>query len=478
MGSEAVARPGPWPRGPAQTVATAGVVAAVLSGPLATLGPGVIAVVAAGALVGAVAARPPLAAYVVLAATPLLAGVERGAVLPVVRPNEALLGLVLAGLVLRGLVEVARGAPLDVRLRAVDRAIAALIVAGSILPLLWMVARGRHVTTDDVLFAWLLVKYAMVYAVVRVTIRTEAQVRLCLGLSMAAAAFVAVVAVLQSLGLLGVPGLLATYYPSDEGVVAVDASRGTSTLSSSFAVGDLMVFNIAIASGLLLLGSPRRRLLAVALAVYVLGTIATGQFSSYVGLLVGIVVIGSATGRLGKVLAVTVPGAMAGVLALWPVIARRLSEVDAVSGLPLSWVGPNGRWSNLTTYFWPDLFHHGNWLTGVRVAPRVQAPESWRQWIWIESGHTWLLWSGGVVFFVACLAFLAVAIVAVRRVARQRTDAVGVAAVAALTALWLNVLLMTLDVHLTLRGSADLAFALLALALTRARPAGVAAASR
>jgi hypothetical protein len=66
---------------------------------------------------------------------------------------------------------------------------------------------------------------------------------------------------------------------------------------------------------------------------------------------------------------------------------------------------------------------------------------------------------------VACFAFLAVAIRTLAPIARARTDAVGVAAAAAMVALWANVVLMTFDVHLTLRGSGDLAFALLALAL-------------
>ena len=50
------------------------------------------------------------------------------------------------------------------------------------------------------------------------------------------------------------------------------------------------------------------------------------------------------------------------------------------------------------------------------------------------------------------------------RVTQARTDAVGVAGIASFTSLLVVALLMTLDVHLTLRGAADLFFALLALA--------------
>jgi hypothetical protein len=68
---------------------------------------------------------------------------------------------------------------------------------------------------------------------------------------------------------------------------------------------------------------------------------------------------------------------------------------------------------------------------------------------------------------LACFAFLYVGIRTVAPIARRRADAVGIAAVGALTALWVNFFLLALDVHMTLRGSADLAFTLLALSFTR-----------
>jgi hypothetical protein len=466
-----VARAGPSPppsgrAGSAAPVVVAAVGLAILSGPLALLPLGLLAGAAVAALLAAAtAAVPVLGAYVLLALTPLVAGVERGAMLPLLRPSEALLGVVLAGLGARALLEIGRGGRLPIRPHPVDVALLAFVLTGSIVPLLWMVARGRQIAGDDVLYASYVWKYAIVYAVVRATVRTAAQVRACLWISMAAAAVVALVAILQALHIGGVTGVLARYYSPGVGQESLAAGRGTSLLSSSFAVADLMVFNLAIAGGLLLRRSPHRGWLATGIAIFVLGTVASGQFSGYLGLAVGVAAFAIATGSARRVLAIAVPVALAAAAALWPVIGHRLRDRDPLSGLPISWVGPHGRWDNLTTYFWPDLFHHGNWLTGVRVAARVPAPETWRQWVWIESGHTWLLWSGGVAFFVACFVFLGVAIRAGARVARRRADAIGVAAIASLTALWVNLVLMTLDVHLTLRGSADLAFALLALAL-------------
>ncbi len=456
-----------------QLVAAAGVGAALVSGPLALLPPALVAaVLAGGGLALAVALRPALAAYVLIATTPLLAGVDRDRVLPVLRPSEAVLAATLVGLAASGAAALLRGAAVRLRLSAVEWALAVFVVTGSIVPLLWMVARGRQVTAEDLLYASYLWKFAAVYAVVRAAVRTERQVATCLWLSMAAAAVVAVIAILQALRLFGVPALLSSYWSPGGGQESLSAGRGTSTLSSSFAVADLMVLNLAIAAAMLSRGSPHRRLLTACAAIFVLGAIGAGQFSGYLGLAVGVVTVGVILRRLRRIALFAVPAGLAGIVVLWPVIAHRLVDLDAATGLPRSWLGPNGRWSNLTTFFWPDLFHDWNWLTGVRVAARVPAPESWREWVWIESGETWLLWSGGVVFLAACFAFLAVGIRAVARVARRRTDAVGVAAVAALAALWLDVVLMTLDVHLTLRGSGDLAFTLLALSFSAATPTG------
>jgi hypothetical protein len=447
--------------------ATAGIMAALASGPLVLLPATLVAGAAAvGAVIVAVVLRPALAAYLLVATTPLLAGIERGSLLPILRPSEAVLAAVLAGLVARGGLSLARGGGVRMRPRPTEWALAAFVISGSVVPLLWMVARGREITPDDLFYASYLWKYAVVYVIARAAVRTEREVAACLWISMTVAAAVATIAILQALQLFGVPGLLATYWAPSEGQESLSAGRGTSTLSSSFAVADVMVINLALAAGLLSRGARRRALLTALAAIFILGAIGAGQFSGYLGLVVGVVVIGVILRRVRTIALLALPVAVAGCVVLWPVLAARFGDIDPATGLPRSWAGPDGRWSNLSTFFWPDIAADWNWLTGVRVSARVPAPEPWRDWVWIESGHSWLLWSGGVVFLAACFVFLVVAIRAVARIARRRTDAIGVAALGALTALWLNVVLMTLDVHLTLRGSADLTFTLLALAFT------------
>jgi hypothetical protein len=77
----------------------------------------------------------------------------------------------------------------------------------------------------------------------------------------------------------------------------------------------------------------------------------------------------------------------------------------------------------------------------------------------------WLLWIGGIPFVAAFVFFVIVSLRTLQPVAQERTDAVGVAATSAFSYLVAIIVMMLFDPHLTLRGSADLFFPLLALSL-------------
>jgi hypothetical protein len=450
---------------PAARVALAGLGVAIMVAPLA-LGiplPTLLLGLGALALATALAIHPPLAAYLLLATTPLIVGIERGVAIPVLRPNEALLLLVCGALVARGLVRLAAGHRPHLRVGPVDAAIVVMAVTSSLTPLLWMVARGKQVTGDDVLYALTLWKFLGVYLIVRSSVRTERQVHRCLWISVSVACGVAVVAILQALDLFGVPGLLARSYVTPGQESRLFDARGTATLGSSFAVADVMTFNLAIAFGLLF-WKRRRRATVIGMAILLLlGIPASGQVSGIIGLVVGAAAIGLLTRRFTRVGVLLLGVAPIAWLVFQPVVARRVSDLDPVTGLPYSWVA---RLRNLRTHFWPELFSDFNFVLGVRPSARVRVNLAWRDYLWIESGHTWLLWTGGVPLFLAFCWFVVVSLRKTARVARARADAIGIAAMAGFSGLSVVAVLMTLDPHLTLRGTADLLFSLLALACT------------
>ncbi len=461
------------PAAPEVRVIEAVLIVALLSGPLVAVSPPVTIVGAvAVALVALVMSRPQAAAYVFLAVSPLVVGMERGSVVPLLRPNEALLLLLAAALLGRRILDPPETRPSLRSLHPVDVSILLLAVTASVVPLLWMVARGVDITQDDLLYASALWKYYAIYLLVRSSIRTEAQVARCLWISMAVAAVVGAIGILQALRVFGVPELLATYYAGGD-VSGFDINRATSTIGQSQALGDVMIFNLVIAVAWLLHKGRPKALLVGAALFFALGTVASGQFSEVLGLVAGALALGLVTGRLRTAAALLVPVMAVALLALQPVVERRLSSVDTQTGLPTSWVG---RWENLNTFFVPEVTK-GTAVFGVRPAARVPAPEFLPgDWVYIESGHVWLLWTGGIPLFLAFFVFLWKGLRATAAVVRRRADAVGVAAIASFVSLVVLAAVTIFDPHLTMRGSADLFFPLLALALTgqRYRPRPVA----
>lgn len=412
-------------------------------------------------LIAAVYVHPPLAAYTLLVTTPLVAGMGRGMAIPFMRPHEAIALLVGSGLLLRGAVQLVTRGVRAPRLRTLDATIVAMAVTSSVVPLLWLLARGQEITTDDIQFSLVLWKYYGIYLIFRLTVRTEQEVRRCLWISMGSAAIVAVIAILQSSLLFGVADFLARHYAEGADSESVSSTRGTSTLSNAFAVADLSVFNLAIAVGLLSRGSRQRKTLLCAAGLFVAGIVASGQFSAIIGLLIAVVALGLVAGRVRRYVIMLLPAAVVATVLLRPVVERRLQGFENLTGIPSSWLG---RLENLRTYFWPRLFSDFNFVLGVRPQARVRLSITGTEFVWIESGYTWLLWAGGIPLFAAFLAFLWVALRRTAQVGRGRADAIGVAAIASFTSLVVLAVLMALDPHLTLRGSADLLFALVALA--------------
>ncbi len=427
--------------------------------------------------------RPAVAGYLVLGVTPLIVGIDRGRILPVLRPNEALLLLAGVALLARGMWNMRTGVRLRPRIGLVVGSLMVMAVSNSVVPLLWMAVRGVPISADDLLYASVLWKYLALYAVVRASVRSDRDVRRCLRLAMIAACGVAVIAILQSLDLLGVPRLLASYYtPAFSNDTRLSNNRGSSTLALPAATADLMILNLALAAGFWRRYGLRQVVLWPMAALFVIGTLASGQFSGAIGLLVAVIAIGLVSRRADLPLVF----GLLGLGAMWllrPVIAHRLNGFQRVSGLPESWVG---RLRNLRGYFWPKLFSHENFLLGVQPSARAPGPRDLGiTWVWIESGYTWLLWGGGIPLFVSFLVFV---VVSVRRGwhAAQRPDGVGIAATAVFVGVLVVTVLMSFDPHITYRGSADLLFSLLALmaaagsagagsgARTRAAPISVA----
>ena len=410
-------------------------------------------------LIGWVMARPAVAAYLLIFVTPLVVGISGGSVVPLLRPNEALMALLGAAIGLRWLAGLRSGGIQWPRVDRVDVALVALGITSSVVPLAMMLVWQRRITTVDLLYSIVLWKLFAEYVIVRSVISTREQAMRCLVLSMAAAAIVGLIAIVQSLGLAGVPALVAKLTASSSGTDGmVSVTRGSSLLGLPAATADLAILNLGIAVAMIARGYPRRLWLGGLAVLYVLSVIAAAEFATVIGLVVAVVALMALT-RSGRMAVYMIPAGLFGGALLWPVIQLRLSGFHSTVGLPLSWVD---RLYNLRTFFWPVLFSDYNWILGVRPTPRVITPARSAGFIWIESGYTWLLWGGGIPLLASYIAF-AGAVIRKGLAYARRADAAGVAATAVTAAMCSQVVLMALDPHLTLRGSGDALFLLLAL---------------
>ena len=123
---------------------------------------------------------------------------------------------------------------------------------------------------------------------------------------------------MQSLSLLGMPRLLAEFFggPTQFGAAG---GRGSSTLGLPAATADLMMFNLAIVTGLWTRYRRHRLALTAAAALMLFGTLGAGEFAGAIGLVVGLVCIAIVSGS-ARLLALFVPAVGVGGWILWPVI--------------------------------------------------------------------------------------------------------------------------------------------------------------
>jgi hypothetical protein len=405
------------------------------------------------ALMVFVAIRPVWAAYIFLATQPFVGGIDRGRLIPLFRPSEAIQLMLTTAVLLGVVVRVIQGERLSVRFTRLDRAVALLAIVSSFWPLCWEFARGHIPSSADFQSTIVLWRLASLYALFRWVVRTREQARRCLWILIVSASLLAVLAIVDSLGI---------WHPGGPWTPTMDSGpstgRGGATLNSAISVGDYLSYSLGVALVFLLRGRQPRWLVACAVAIIVLGNLGTGQFSAWIGMLIVIVVVARAEKQTGRLLAWMGPAAVLAALVAGPVIAQRLAGFNG-SQLPQSWVI---RWSNVTTLYLPRLAGF-RWVLGVRPDTTLIPPETWRDIVYLESGYLWLFYVGGIPLVLTFIWFLHRGLDHTKRVIANRRDDIGVAAVGARGALWCLAFLSILDPHLTMRGGADLFFCLLGL---------------
>ncbi len=440
------------------------VVAAVLAAAYGTVAAyGFIGVVFGLILMATAAHTPIFATYAYLATLPIIAGIDRDKLIPLVRPNEAMLVLLLGGAMIGAYLRIVRGDQVRPRFYPlVDVPLAVFLLAATIWPLASLTLRGFVPTPLELASTLPMAKLVAIYFMVRYTVHTEQQILRTIRFIVWPGAVVALIAILQTLKFPPVIALLETFWSSSGTSAAASAAlseRGSATLGSPIAAGDVIIISLILVFCCLargLLGRRERLVLAMTLGA---GTLAAGQFSTWIAALVAGALLAWRFPNLRRQAGRFAPLFLVALVVGAPAFIGRLSGIGEY-GLPVpeSWLG---RYDNLRYMYLP----HFDWLTtimGVTPNTVLHAEERWREVIYLESGVLWFLWVGGIPL-VAAFIWLSMRVLRAVRPAIRHPGAFGAVA-SCLEIVWLFLLVLTLiDPHLQLRGTGDLIFTLLAI---------------
>ena len=271
-------------------LAVAGLVAAAalavwaaLAGPVVVLGVALVLVVALCAY------RPVVGTYLYLATLPFIAGFERGAI-PLLRPNEALLLLVLGGALLGAYLRHLAGAPVRLRFRpAVDAPLAAFVLLCTAWPLASLLLRGEVPREDELLALLPAAKLAAVFLLVRMTVLDQHQL----------------VRVMRIIDLVGVrdrahrdrpdparvPGARLPEHLHARRADLRDRRAGQHDAGVLDRHGDVIAIGLILVIACAARGLLGRRERLVAGLVLAAGVLAAGQFSTWIAALVAAVLI-------------------------------------------------------------------------------------------------------------------------------------------------------------------------------------------
>ncbi|WP_064742822.1 hypothetical protein [Pseudonocardia spinosispora] len=420
-------------------------------------------------LLGSIAGLYPIfGTYAYLVTLPILAGIDRDALIPLVRPNEAVLAVVMAGATIGVFLRYLRGDLIRPRIfPLIDIPLAVFLLMATIWPLASLTLRG--LIPDGAEYAGVLpfTKLVAFYFMVRYTVQTEQQILRIIRFIVWPGAVVAMIAVLQTLQFPPVIAFLQIFWGSGAEGTPDTASelgeRGSATLGSPIAAGDVIIISLilvmcCVARGLL--GRRERLFLALTLGT---GVFAAGQFSTWIAAAVGFSLLAWRFPNLRRQATRFAPLAGVALVIGAPAFVGRLSGIGGIDG---SWIPEPelGRIDNLSHLYLP----HFNWITtliGVSPNEALIPPETWRNVVYLESGVLYFLWIGGIPLLAAFI-WLSMRVLRAVRPALAHPGPFGATA-SCLDIVWRFLLVLTLiDPHLQLRGSGDLVFTLLAVVTT------------
>jgi hypothetical protein len=369
-----------------------------------------------GGLVGfaylLICARRPVWGCAALAfGTPLIAGLGRGTVIPLVRPSEAMLALLIVGVLVHELPTRRRR-----NYTTLDVAVFAYGIGVSLIPVLVLLYTGQTSRVDTTtwfnVFAPL--QYVAIYFLFSRLQVTEADRRLLLNLTMAASIVVSLVGMAELANIPGVQSFVSAHWPAEgQGgtICEYGVCRPSSLLQHYSAFGAYSVLNYTIALAFLTTPGVRysRRWLVAVLAINAIGVFISETVAAVVGLVLATVVVLLYRRTFPKQLLWVIAALVLGTVAFWGPINSRIQEQQpdqtvAGIGVPQTMGVRLQYWDQL---FWPAL-QPAIWTgTGNVIPPEIPASLT----AFVDNEYLGMAFRAGVigeVLFLLMLATLAV----------------------------------------------------------------------
>ena len=343
-----------------------------------SLYPAVLALIGALGLLALTAWRPAIGLAVYAFSISLTTGLGRGTLIPVLRPNEAILLVVVSGLALHYLPRRQRRPITSLDLAMGAYAIGVVVISSLVL----ILSRSPHLFDPDTLRGVLSpLQLLLVYAVYsRVDLGSRA-VQAVLNVTMLASIFVSLLAVAELADLPGARDFGSTYYPPAVNLFNAfePGYRPISTLGHYSAVGAFATVNYMLALTLSTMRAPGfpRLWLSLVMVVNLAGLVASLTWAPLIALpLVTILVLWYGR-HVPRQFVLTVAALAIALVLFWPAVSSRGAAQGVLSSGGSNLVIPESfayRIRVWQAFFVPALSDNFLLGTGTVIPSEVPTP--------------------------------------------------------------------------------------------------------
>jgi hypothetical protein len=373
--------------------------------------------------------------------TPLVGGIRRGLLIPVVRVSELLVAVTFALVV--GVMLVERRKP---RFGAIDIAYWVLLLFGTAVPVMVAFYTDGSLSTDGWSTFLGPVKFYMAYRIVVDTVSTESDMRRLLICLLLAGAAVAVVGIFEYFDVHNLQAFLNTYYMEGDLTdtwqqQVADTRRIIATVGSWNVSGAFFAFHVALVIALVQIRFwvMRRWMIIVIGAICAVGLLLSGSMASTLGLFIAVATYAVVRHRVPRpmILATSLVVTIIAGLLFKPFLEVRLQTQYPAGSTELVPSSVQYRIALWQDQFLPALRGHEMLGLGPSLPPQID-------WMTEESQYLFNMYKGGIPYLFATLGLFGVLIVQLHR--RYPTQTGGQQA-ATLSALGLSVALVVINLN-------------------------------